>query len=325
MSKKAVNVSPDGTLKDYWRDKGRMADLINACLFNGDQRIKADSLVELDTDNSGVIIHGVDAETEKGAKDLVNALMTDGQTIYAIVGLENSVYVDYTMPFKIMRYEAFTYSRQLREKKNQYEKGDLTGSELLSGIRRTDRFAPVVTIVVYYGEDEWDGPQNLHDMLDMPEELKPFTTDFHLNLVMAGKNGLIFHNQSNNDFFRALEIIYDRNMKKKERNEALEKLEKDHEVEPMVKYALSAVTGKDTKVMNENIVKIPLASMWQEYLDEGTEIGREEGRDEHLKELVSKKLKRGLSAAEIAREVEETEERVREIIDQIESEEAVLA
>ena len=31
---------------------------------------------------------------------------------------------------------------------------------------------PIVTICIYYGEDEWDGPRSLIDMLDIPEEFE---------------------------------------------------------------------------------------------------------------------------------------------------------
>ena len=39
-------------------------------------------------------------------------------------------------------------------------------------MRKEDRFCPVITIVVYYGEEQWDGPVALSDMMEtMPEEI----------------------------------------------------------------------------------------------------------------------------------------------------------
>ena len=36
------------------------------------------------------------------------------------------------------------------------------------GMRKTDKFTPVITVVVYYGEKAWDGATTLHDMLNIP-------------------------------------------------------------------------------------------------------------------------------------------------------------
>ena len=43
------------------------------------------------------------------------------------------------------------------DKKNYYKKSNikLKDDEFLSGIRKTDKFLPVITLVLYYGEKEW--------------------------------------------------------------------------------------------------------------------------------------------------------------------------
>ena len=37
--------------------------------------------------------------------------------------------------------------------------------EFLSGINKSDRFHPIITLVLYYGESLWDGPTCLSDMM----------------------------------------------------------------------------------------------------------------------------------------------------------------
>lgn len=45
--------------------------------------------------------------------------------------------------------------------------------EFLSGLKYSDRFHPIITIVFYYGEKKWNGPTSLSDMMvDMPAEIK---------------------------------------------------------------------------------------------------------------------------------------------------------
>ena len=56
------------------------------------------------------------------------------------------------------------------EAKNKKYKNYKTKHEFLSKFQKTDRLHPIVTICIYYGEDEWDGPRSLIDM-DIPENL----------------------------------------------------------------------------------------------------------------------------------------------------------
>ena len=49
MPKKKQELSPDTVLKNYWNNNEQFADLFNATLFDGEQIIKADELVDVDT------------------------------------------------------------------------------------------------------------------------------------------------------------------------------------------------------------------------------------------------------------------------------------
>lgn len=54
-------------------------------------------------------------------------------------------------------------------------------------MKRTDKFIPIITIVIYYGEKAWDGAVSLQGMLDIPEDMKAFINDYKMNLVEARK------------------------------------------------------------------------------------------------------------------------------------------
>ena len=48
-------------------------------------------------------------------------------------------------------------------------------------MKKTDKFAPVITITVYYfGEKPWDGASSLHGMLEIPEKMKRFVNDYKM-------------------------------------------------------------------------------------------------------------------------------------------------
>lgn len=91
-----------------------------------------------------------------------------------ILGLENQSKIHYAMSLRHMIGDAFSYLKEYKEleAKNKKYKNYKTKHEFLSKFQKTDRLHPIVTICIYYGEDEWDGPRSLIDMLDIPEEFE---------------------------------------------------------------------------------------------------------------------------------------------------------
>ena len=104
------------------------------------------------------------------------------------------------MPVKDGLYDMLGYSKQIAEIKRSYrkdaaEEGEitvgngvlklkLTSEEFLSGLRKEDKLIPIITAVVYFGDEPWDGPRSLFEMLDVRDErLYRFLNDYKLNLV----------------------------------------------------------------------------------------------------------------------------------------------
>lgn len=84
-----------------------------------------------------------------------------------------------------MLNDSLTYLKECNEiiAVNRKEKRLKTPGEFLSGLKKEDRLHPMISICVYYGEDDWDGPLSLIDMLNIPEELKSIVADYKMNLV----------------------------------------------------------------------------------------------------------------------------------------------
>lgn len=91
------------------------------------------------------------------------------------------------MPVCSMLYDALRYTRQCKELEQQHCAGkDLNGSdEFLSDIAREDRLCPVITLVLYYGEKEWDGPVSLSDMMEIPEISRPLFNEQNIYLMQV--------------------------------------------------------------------------------------------------------------------------------------------
>lgn len=65
---------------------------------------------------------------------------------------------------------------------------DVNAAEYFSKFRKTDRLSPVLTIVFYHGEDEWDGATELYQLLDMKnmaenKMLERYIPNYKINLL----------------------------------------------------------------------------------------------------------------------------------------------
>ena len=197
MSKTAEknNIKPDTILKTFWRDNDHFADLFNAALFDGEQVLNPADLMEVDTDVSSMVKFNNHAETVQKVLDVVKK--TAYGVDFVIWGLENQSKIHYAMPLRHMIGDSFSYLKEYNEiaARNKAEKGFESSDEFLSNLKRTDRLHPVISLCVYYGEKEWDGPFCLADMLEIPEKLKPLVSDYKMNLLQLRKSGsLRFHN-----------------------------------------------------------------------------------------------------------------------------------
>ena len=95
--------------------------------------------------------------------------------------------------------------------KNRNGKNFDTSDEFLSGLQKGDRLHPVISLCIYYGKEDWDGPFNLVDMLIMPEYLKPLVSDYKMNLIQVRKSeDLCFKDQDINNLFELIRSIYNK-------------------------------------------------------------------------------------------------------------------
>lgn len=174
----------DVLLREYLSDEERFADLVNGLVFQGDRVIRPEDLNVKDSQMNG--IHRLRRYGfTKRLRDVVKRAAFG--VSFMVIGLENQSDVHYAMPLRSLSYDVEEYEEQLRAiKKKHRRKKDLKGSEFLSGMAETDRLSPALTIVLYYGEEPWDGPKSLHDMLDwkgIPEALKKMTGNYRMNLI----------------------------------------------------------------------------------------------------------------------------------------------
>lgn len=246
MAKKAQDLRPDTVLKNYWSDNEQFADIFNAVLFEGKQVIRPEELEDVDTEESSVLEHKDYAESIRASRD--NIKVSKKSTAYGVelvmLGMESQGHVHYAMPMRVMGYDYGTYKKQYdsNAKKYQTVKG-LEDDEYLSRMKKTDRFMPVITMVVYYGEKPWDGAVSLHGMLNIPEEMRAFVNDYKLLLVEARENSLMLHNVKNVAFFNMMKLILDKSLPRDEAREKVIDYAREHRVDKSVIMTVAGATN----------------------------------------------------------------------------------
>ena len=201
----------DVSLKTFWRDNEHFADLFNATVFNGKQVLKPNKLNEMDTDVSATIHSKSYNESITRNRDVVKK-MSDGVE-FNILGLEIQDKTHYAMPLRTMTYDALGYIKEYNDIKKHHKLNKDSFSsheEFLSGINKSDRFHPIITLVLYYGESLWDGPTCLSDMMiSMPDNIKAYFSDYKLNLVqILDSDKYTFYNEDVRDVFNIIRNIY---------------------------------------------------------------------------------------------------------------------
>ena len=300
-------IKTDLILKNFWKNNDRFADLFNACLFGGKQILKPEDLTEVDPDFSSLVKLNTHAETLQKVLDVVKK--TARGVDFVILGIENQQKIHYAMPLRHMIGDAFSYLKEFNEvaAKNTKAKNWENPDEFLSKFKRSDRLHPMITLCIYYGEDEWDGPRSLADMLNIPEEFKPLVSDYKFNLIELRKSeNLKFKNQDVSTIFDITRFIYNREYDK------INHIYKKQMIPTELGLVIGAITETqkiidDALKLEEKGEQMDMCKALEELEARGEVKGKEKGVILALIMLVQKKVKKNKELSQIAEETEEEE------------------
>lgn len=286
----------DALTKEYMKRPDIFADVFNQFLYHGKQVIVPEQLTELDTTEI-TVPYGMDNKSvpEQRYRDVAKLLlaMTDGNAAYCILAAENEGKIHNAAPVKSCLYDAVQLAHQVtaaaaEHRRSRQTDKKLSGDEFLSGFRKDDRLLPVVTVVIYFGAEEWDGPLSLHEMyLDCSEEILRYVMDYRVNLITP--NSL---SDSEIDEFRSgmREIMrYIKYSKDKKKLYSVVSTEQRFKyVERGAVEIINAATGSNMKVAEgkESVdVCIAIQGMMEDSRIEGKTEGITEGAITFAKEL----------------------------------------
>ena len=303
----------------YFRDKKRFADLFNGVYFQGEPVIQSEALTEI----SGVYGEAEEKLQGNRKKKFRSERMRDIQMtlktgeIFRLLALENQEHVNYAMPFRCMQYDTMEYSRQIDElrKRNQVLDDYATAAERVGRIKKVDRLVPVYTLCLYHGEDVWDGPRSLKDMMDFGDDrdvMSKYFADYPLHLYCLNE-------QEDFDIFRTeIKSVFKIMKFRKDKKRLVSELNKsefrkvDLETLEVISVALDApqIWNKREKYIQIEGEKeeVNMSPALQEWMEEERGIGVELG--------MAKGMAKGMaeSILELLGELGEITQEIREII-----------
>lgn len=166
----------DGSWRGFFEDPSRFADAVNGFGCNGEQVVTKEDIKDADT---RLFRSGKE-------RDIVRKVIRGVN--YLIIGIEPQETVDYSLPLRNMVYDTSEYERQaakIRKEVREHSEG-LSKGEYLYGFKKDTRLNPVVTFILYSGEEAWTGPTCLHDILDftdVPEELRKLIPNYKIHVI----------------------------------------------------------------------------------------------------------------------------------------------
>ena len=270
----------DSKAKEYLSDNTRFSEICNYVLFDGEKVIKPEDLKECDT-TEVLSVFGIDKKqiVKQKWRDLLKSVSVKhtGQMYVILIGAEAQADVHYAMPVKTMIYDALNYGEQVNEAKKRHRKNrDYRSSdEFLSGFTLDDKLTPVITITLYLGTTQWDGPRSLAEMMpQMDERILPFINDYRINLL----NPLEITDFSK--FETGLRPLFEllKNASDEEKlNDLITKDETFTRVDVETVAAINLFVGTDIKYDEKEEV-VNMCKAWDDHKKRGIQEGMKQGR-----------------------------------------------
>lgn len=170
---------------EYLDDGERIADFINVVYFHGRKVVSSDGIQEMDGAVQRIRKVWGKVSTWSYTRDFLRKIILG--TEYLLIGIEHQTDIHLAMPVRVMGYDVGVYEKQIRRLKRVHRrKRDIKGYEFTSGISVDDRLIPVLTTVLYFGEEPWVDPKDLHSMMNFEgeaAEIKQWIPNYPVHVI----------------------------------------------------------------------------------------------------------------------------------------------
>lgn len=301
--------------RNFFADRNRFAELVNVSIYRGRSLILPENLMQIKGKYPS--LSGNSGEKER------DILMKDKRRNLCY-GLEIETESDYSMPERVMVYDACEYEQQIRaihsthRNKKDYKKY----REWKSRMKENDFLVPVITLVLYLGEGKWEGRQKFSQMFHLPEGSGKIpglkVQDYDINLIEADCENPESYQTDLKQFFQAMQCRRD-----KGRLENLFQTEEFKSLKAETEWAIAAhlhIKGLMGKMKEEIPMCKAFDDLAKEWKQEGKREGRKEGKREGRKEgkregrkeekilIIRRMIKEGLDEPLISRTTRCTKE-----------------
>ena len=285
----------DSKAKEYLSDNTRFSEICNYVLFDGEKVIKPEDLKECDT-TEVLSVFGIDKKqiVKQKWRDLLKRVSVKhtGQMYVILIGAEAQTDIHYAMPVKTMIYDALNYGEQVNEAKKRHRKNKdyRSSDEFLSGFTLDDKLTPVITITLYLGTTQWDGPRSLAEMMpQMDERILPFINDYRINLL----NPLEITDFSK--FETGLRPLFEllKNASDEEKlNDLITKDETFTRVDVETVAAINLFVGTDIKYDEKEEV-VNMCKAWDDHKKRGIQEGIQQGMQQGIQQGIQQGMQQG--------------------------------
>ncbi|MBR4084957.1 MAG: hypothetical protein IKK33_11825 [Lachnospiraceae bacterium] len=265
------------------------ADFWNGTQFKGIPRIQSRYLRRHDTEYH----KSQHKPTPKSGiqRDLVMEYQESNAFVLGVEVMENQ---DYTIPVRVMDYNAQELQRQIKDvrAKNEAEKKDEqmalgTGGEFLYGVKKEDVFLPVHTIVLYCGMQDYDGVESVLGMTNyqtLEPDLQALFTDYPIQVYQL-KDLQEEHYQTG---LREIIAIFKRSKDRDAVKEYyLEHKERFQSMDELSIDTLGVLIGKSKlKRFKQENGGVDMCKAFEDEREEGREEGIRVGREEGLRQSI---------------------------------------
>lgn len=269
--------------KTYFSDKRRFADFINVHIYQKRKTVFPKDLL---------LMKGKYPSISSASGEKERDILMEHKAFSVYYGLELEESVDYSMPERMLSYDAGEYERQIREivKQHKDKKEYRNYQERKSRIKPEDRLNRVVNLVLYLGEGHWDGPRKMSELFE--ENLEHITSggeEYKIHIVEADYVNPDDYETDLKEFFLAFQC---RNDKKQLRE--LFSRESFQNLCAEAQRAILATLKMNVVIAKREKEDISMCRAFEELMQDQWEEGKEEGRGEG-ENLLAELLKHLLS------------------------------
>lgn len=286
----------DITGKAFFADCERFAELLNVNLYNGETVIYPKDLEQIQ--------RHYPSPRRKGEKNRDLLMKNIKQNV--LYGLELETESDYSMPERMLVYDACEFEQQIAEIEKRHDKNNEKRNyrEKKSRLAEGDFLMPVINVVLYLGNNQWEGRRKLSELFQIPEDVKKCSNlkkaEYEFALIEADYVDINNYQTDLREFFQAMQCRKD----KKRLNE-LCRTEKFQHLRADTEWAIAAYIDKEkltAKIEKEGMKMCQafdelMADKWEE----GKLEGKLEGRNQERIFIIRQLQKEGADEAFISR------------------------